>query len=67
MLSFFGCKVVVVSCSAAGDVMARLAVLNAAVIKLLEQKKSLQADKNSLQEKLAQSVARIEHNETGTR
>jgi len=43
--------------------MSRLAVLNAAVIKVLEQKKVLQTDKKLLQEKLAQSVARIEHNE----
>jgi len=46
--------------------MSRLAVLNAAVIKVLEQKKALQIDKKLLQEKLTQSVARIEHNETGT-
>ena len=54
-----------VSCSTAGDVMSRLAVLNAAVIKLLEQKKALQSDKKLLQEKLKHSVARIEHSETG--
>ncbi|XP_065884263.1 IQ domain-containing protein E-like isoform X2 [Dysidea avara] len=55
------------SLSTAGDVMSRLAVLNAAVIKLLEQKKALQSDKKLLQEKLKHSVARIEHSETGIR
>lgn len=48
-----------------GDVTSRLSTLNAAVIKLSEQKKKLRSNKKDLEEKLKQSTARIEHNETG--
>ena len=51
--------------SSAGDVTSRLSTLNAAIIKLSEQNKKLQSNKRSLEEKLKQSTARIEHTETG--
>ena len=51
--------------SLVGDVTSRLSTLNAAVIKLSEQKKKLQSNKKILEEKLKQYTARIEHGETG--